>query len=468
MIALKRALSAVFARQRRYGWDLRIARGSAGTNGDIKTGLVEEISRICGISVIDKILGPFRDLSLLTPPGLVEFGFLMSVFFAPWGPVLRYLAWVVVLAGLAWEYRRHVAFRNVLCPGVGLVLLVLLLLGLATTVLLKHDVYAVLKGYSLLLEFAFSLWLAARVFINRDPQTQDRFIAALACSVVFVFATHAVEAVIAVDFAAPFGNINTLGLYAVTVLPLVLSRALNGESLSWWACAAFVFLLLCMSFSTGAWVSGGVGVLAVFLLSKTRLRQMVFPIAAVAVIAVVLATVLLVSSQSLRDDFRQQAFREFDQISAVNSPMRFTAYRSVIWKGTWSLIKDRPIFGWGWGSFTKVLAEENECWWTAGQYRIDAGDVDDAHSMYLNLLVYGGVTTFSLVLWIFAVSAYRSFLFIKRGVPFTWFWVGILSLMVSLLVYGSVGDIFSIRSKFACIAWYLVGIPLARHAGGEE
>ena len=56
---------------------------------------------------------PFSDLSLKSF-SLTEFGFLWSLFFAAWGPVLRYFGWLIALFGLALEFKRGKSFRGTL------------------------------------------------------------------------------------------------------------------------------------------------------------------------------------------------------------------------------------------------------------------------------------------------------------------------------------------------------------------
>lgn len=47
-----------------------------------------------------------RTVNFLKKTGMVEFGFYWSVFFAVWGPVPRYLGWLIIIAGLIKNYQK--------------------------------------------------------------------------------------------------------------------------------------------------------------------------------------------------------------------------------------------------------------------------------------------------------------------------------------------------------------------------
>ena len=167
--------------------------------------------------------------------------------------------------------------------------------------------------------------------------------------------------------------------------------------------------------------------------------------------------VLEKTDPELKRQFANYMKREYQQLTAFDNPSKLTTYRSFLWKGALHLIKVHPLAGWGWGSFNSPFEQVNKSWWNEKQTRISLKYVDDAHNMYFNLSIYGGIPSMIAVVVIFLFTAYRAFFFSRQNPERRWFWVAASACILSLLVYSFGGDVFSIRYRFACIFWYFMG-----------
>ena len=402
---------------------------------------------------------PFSDLSLKSF-SLTEFGFLWSLFFAAWGPVLRYFGWLIALFGLALEFKRGRSFRGTLDPLIARLLIFLLAWGLPTTFFLKPDFASFLKGYSLAMEFAFSLWLAARVY--GEPE-RKRFWAVLVLSACIAVIQTFYAFYFDRNFAGLFSNINTLGFYSVILLPLFTSWAFASNSSVMWLLSVPLLFITGMSSSSSAWITVvfSLGLLAFFGGRKYWPRLLLLLLCFLLFFGGVWK-ILERRNPELLAFFSLAIEREFHQLTAFRDPEVFTTHRSLLWKGTANLVKKRPLFGWGWGPFNEEFAAENSPWWDLQKTQLKAIHIDDAHNMYLNLSAYGGIPTMVAVVWLFILAGLRGLFYARREETQKWFWIALSAVIFSQLLYSGVGDVFSIRYKFACIFWYYMGFCCRR------
>lgn len=388
---------------------------------------------------------------------LVEFGFLWSVLFAVWGPVPRYLGWLLVIVGLINEKVRKIQSgdRGVLHTFVKVALFFILLWGLLFSALKKPDLYSFLKGYSLAMEFAFSLWLATRVF---SEEALRRFWVVLVASVFLAIFQSLYAFFFENNFAGPFSNINTLGLYGVIILPFFISRALQKKEYFCWIGSAGIFFLLILSSSSAAWIST-VACLALLVILEGK--KYFWRFLSLILLSVVLFAafwgVLEKTNPELKGKFASYIKREYRQLSAFDEPSKFTNHRIYIWKGSLELVKRSPYSGWGWGPFAEPFREVNSSWLNTKKTQALLRHTDDAHNMYLNLAVYGGIPSMVAVVFLFLFTAHKAFVLSRQDQEKRWFWIATTACILTLLIYSIAGDVFSARYKYACIFWYFMG-----------
>jgi O-antigen ligase len=123
-------------------------------------------------------------------------------------------------------------------------------------------------------------------------------------------------------------------------------------------------------------------------------RSLVVRLVAIAVIGCVLvAGVLWMGGERLTSKFQEQA-------SSENTNTIDGITRRQIWRSTWSLIKDNPWTGVGFGAYFLAIP----------QYQIGSGriKVAQAHNDYLDLLASGGLVAGLLAAWFIVLVFWRT------------------------------------------------------------
>lgn len=396
---------------------------------------------------------------------LTEFGFLWSIAFAPWGPLLRYAGWLLAMTGLALEYKRGARFAKELDPLVSIPLVLVLFWGALVSIFSKPDLHDFLKTYSLILEFAFSLWLAAFVFSEKAliRFSEVLFISASIVVIQSIYLFFAKN-----HFAGPFSNIHNLGLYAVIVLPLAISHAFDKKSIPLWLLSSGLIFITILGSSSSMWITGAFELfLIMVMLGRNFLKRFMLMLLCFLIISCSVFFLLAKINPDLLNSARCSFSREITQIMSIDNPKKFSSCRSIIWQGAVNTVKARPVTGWGWKSYHSELAEVNRSWWNdATEETPGIREVTNAHNMYLNLAIYGGLPTVLGMVWIFVYAAFNAFSLSKKDPRTRWFWMAISVTILSFLVYSLAGDVFDIRYKYACIFWYLIGF--ASRKGSPE
>ena len=385
---------------------------------------------------------------------LESVGLFWSTFFAPWGPVLRYSGWVLFLAGyIASSFRTTRREGRILFERRYFLLISLFILWGGISSLLGADsFYRFGRGFSLPLEFAFGIFMAYRCFPKKG--CMKTWETCIVLSVVVATLWTFVEFSVVGSFDGPFSNINTLGLYACVVTPLVLAVAISKVGskafriLAWISVGGAVFMLA-GSFSLAAWISGGFSVLVLCLSCRERFdKRIAFGVNLAALTCISLFIVLI--SAYGADYFEASFARESDQAVSIvqsESMRQFTDNRSLIWQGTWRMIKMKPVVGWGWHmlryKFDGINPEISK--------QLD-GTPLEAHNMYMELLFNGGVPNLLMLLIIWGAAMAG----LCKCCPAGPVAVGMFASLSGLLVFSAAGNIFASRN-IACIVWYMIG-----------
>ncbi|MCK5340307.1 MAG: O-antigen ligase family protein [Desulfobulbaceae bacterium] len=402
------------------------------------------------------------------PERWVSIGFLVAIFFAPWGSGLRYFGWVISLVALLVMRSKGQLWDPVLDRRVAWILGGLLIFGALTTAVMKQNAFLWAKGFSLLVEFAFSIWLAAWVFRNKENGVLTWLQVWYAGTVAFLVWGF-VQFLGNPGGDALFSNRNSLGLYICLILPLLLGVAFR-KARRPFILKAFQFILagigvflLFLSFSLSAWVAGGLQLLLSFLFLPQARRILAGLLAGLVLIAWVVVLVSPTESPVgvIKKKFADEAF----QVQTLLRPAAESSTKSRldIARVAAQLIRERPFLGWGWGHFNK----ESERF-------IDHPDfmsmhpeafAGNAHSMYLNLWVMGGILALTGVCLVHAlgllqlIKKYRFSHESEVTVP-------AIILLISIFLYSLGGDVFGFRYKAAVLFWSVLGFACKRDREG--
>ena len=388
---------------------------------------------------------------------LMEAGFLWSLFFIPWGPVLRYFGWLIFLTGfVGFVVTKRYLPSNALTRTVRIILVLLLAWGAVTTLLSGDSSYWFWKGYSFVLEMCFGIWIAS-VVITLNPKALKKFFLVLSTSVLLAGGWTIVRFVTEFSTSGPFSNINTLGLFAITALPLCVSQLLiTGQSrvYNWFfilSSVSAIFMII-MSFSTAAWICGIMSLVILFLCGlKWHRKRFLLKISSCILVLLFLMGGFWLISGECKNEILGSVHRELCQLNIFNGSSSingFTNNRSDIWKGTWLMIREKPLLGWGWGQFRREFMKFNQDWWELGL------DPLEAHNLYLEMMVNGGVI--NLLLYLFLIFAVSKEIFRNYRETLSPVYLGFIVLILIQLLYSMAGNIFLSR-EIACILWSVFG-----------
>lgn len=395
---------------------------------------------------------------------LIEAGFLFSVFFEPWGPVLRYLGWFVSLVGGCMLLLRggKSELKLFIEPITKKVMWAILLWSLVVTFLNSRGLYFDLKGFSTLLEPFFAVWLSSFV-ITRYEGALMRFIkvwtASFICASVWaLWLAFAKGSFMGVECTG------TMGAYPLVTMPLILYQALRRrenayEEIFYIMLFAVNSLLLFFSFSSGAWMAWGGAVIVFFFLARPQRRQVVKIITFCLVLALFCAVFFVFTDTRALS----RAKREVLQISSVGGDFsRFTTYRNVIWSAVFDLWLQKPLTGWGWSDF-KHLAEEK-------LPRLPGGHlIFGPHNLYLELLFKGGPLLLFLGVFLFLrgiLCSYKKMLLCSDE-ALKLFYTALFIAILAQLFYGATGSILAMRQKIGFLFWTLYGLAVAEKPKSE-
>ncbi len=242
-----------------------------------------------------------------------------------------------------------------------------------------------------------------------------------------------------------FGNPSFLGTHTAFLLPLMAGLAMattgRGRALAG-AMTALTALILLWTFSRGAWLGAIAGLAVVSILSRNTLRRAIPPLPrfalGTALVLIVIVTVLALP--------REHLTRRTDRL--------------MLWRGTLSMIREKPLTGWGIGAFPaeyppfapKAFAQ---------RMKDDNTFAEHPHCEYLHVATETGILGLGLFAWLVAAIVRQSFRRARTGDRFA---IGALGAIVAVLVHIAVDRNFRLASTAAPF-WLLVGAMYARGTG---
>lgn len=165
----------------------------------------------------------------------------------------------------------------------------------------------------------------------------------------------------------PIGYANGLGALAAIGLTVTIVRTMSGRRLRYGALAVLFAVTLTLTGSRGGWLAAvvGVGVGVALVLRRRRIAQVLTVLA-----ATMLAVVLSLSAGPAAADLAERA-----------------GDRPLYWHVAWEQVAEAPLVGGGAGTFELAWLER----------RPVAVEVQDAHTLYLELLAELGVVGLGLL-----------------------------------------------------------------------
>jgi O-antigen ligase len=202
-----------------------------------------------------------------------------------------------------------------------------------------------------------------------------------------------------------------------------------------------IFALLGIVFSVSRGAVLGVGAAVVFFSFFSRFKKWIW----VAIIASIVLSLVVPQTRTVITD-----------IATVKDTS--TDVRTVLWEGTWNLIKDRPIKGAGLAGFPVVYEEYKLAKHTEFlQY---------PHNIILNFWVELGALGLISLLWLL-VEFFREGVKTRKKeidlypIPKFQFSIVLMGVIIAMLVYGMV-DVPYFKNDLAIIFWIIVGLMVSK------
>ncbi len=242
-----------------------------------------------------------------------------------------------------------------------------------------------------------------------------------------------------------FGNPSFLGTHTAFLLPLWIGLAVSSSSRTgrqiWGACAAMTALILYWTFSRGAWLGAAAGTAAVLICASSwqevrgtiaKLPKAVIILAFTLVLAVFVAVIP-----------REHLTRRTDRL--------------MLWQGTLSMIKMKPLTGWGLGAFPAEYPSFAPPAF-AERMRADNTFAEHPHCEYLHVAVESGIAGLGLFIWLLTCIIKQAAQWGRAGDRRA---VAVLGALVAVLTHIAVDRNFRLASTAAPF-WLLAGVLCSR------
>lgn len=212
---------------------------------------------------------------------------------------------------------------------------------------------------------------------------------------------------------SPFYNDHTIyGAMLAMFFPALIFFTRNKNYTTSIKFAAFILLLiytvaLIFSYTRAAWLSLVVALLAyMVLLLRIKFSTIMILVAAVAVGFIVYQTEIVMNLEKNRQDASQDFDKHIQSISNISTDAS-NLERLNRWNAAFRLFRERPVFGWGPGTYSFVYAPFQH----SKEKTIistNMGDKGNAHSEYIGPLcemgVLGALTFIAIIIYVLSTG----------------------------------------------------------------
>lgn len=307
------------------------------------------------------------------------------------------------------------------------------------------------------------------------------YIISFSIIIIYTLYSHALvnfDEQIANYIMSPFYNDHTVyGAMLAMFLPVLIFYTMNKKYSGSIKFAAFLFFLLfsvalVFSYTRAAWVSLVVALLAyIVLLLKVRFRTILIGFLALCAVALVYQTEIVMKLEKNRQDASQDFNEHIESISNISTDAS-NLERLNRWNAAFRMFQERPIFGWGPGTYSFEYAPFQH----AHEKTIistNMGDKGNAHSEYIGPLCESGVLgalTFIFIVIVVLSTGFRLYYSVKENEVKKMVLVILLG-FITYIVHGGLNN-FLDTDKASVPFWgfvaALVAIDLYHKNGLEE
>jgi len=365
---------------------------------------------------------------------VIEVFFLLSIFFIPAGPVLKYifqsallLVWLVKLI-----VKKGVEFTS---TSLDYPILLFSLIGLASVVISYTSFYQAGKGFSNLLEWFLAFYIAVHL-LKRKEQV-ERMIKVWLGSAVAVICYGLFQLIKNPNsLITSFFTLNSfLAQYLILIIPVVFSLFFFRKTKKEKIFLGIVFLLswfiLISTMERGAWLGIISGLLVMGIILRDKRILIGFPS-------------LLILSLLVSLPFRMQAVSIFWP--------SYHLERIHCWRSCLSMIKEHPLTGVGLGNFRYFYPK----------YMLSGAEVKllHAHNIFFQVAVEMGIPGLLSFLWILFLFFKDAGLSLQQNEYLRTVGAGLSVGIIAILITSFFHDIFHSR-QIATLIWYVIGTVTA-------
>lgn len=274
------------------------------------------------------------------------------------------------------------------------------------TILPSSDMVVSLKAWVSRAWFIVSFYVMVGEWVRVDPRAKARFLALLAIPLCGVIAytlvrhgNHGFSKQAGHWVMKPFFKDHTsYGAVLAMMMPPVVAMAWRTHQSSlarvlWSMCAGWLALGIVFSFTRAAWVSlAAAGALWVLMLAGVRLKTLLVAGLGALVVLAFSWDSLVIQLERNKQDSSDDLAKHVESISNVSSDAS-NLERLNRWSCAWAMFLERPIAGWGPGTYQFEYAPFQTAELRT-QISTNNADLGNAHSEYLGPLAEQGLLGF--------------------------------------------------------------------------
>jgi putative inorganic carbon (hco3(-)) transporter len=237
--------------------------------------------------------------------------------------------------------------------------------------------------------------------------------------------------------------------------------SISQKILAWLLTVILVFALL-LSYTRAAWISVAVGVFC-FLLIRFRIKFYFVALVSLSVFAVLYAnrTAIIMEMEQNRQDSSKDLTKHLQSIYNIQSDVS-NLERINRWKSAFRMFKERPIFGWGPGTYMFNYAPF-QMWRDKTPISTNLGDWGNAHSEYIGPLAESGVMGTLSIIMIIVTAFYtglKRYAKINKGLSTKILLVCAILGLVTYCTHGFLNN-FLDTDKASALFWGFIAIIVA-------
>lgn len=289
------------------------------------------------------------------------------------------------------------------------------------TILPSSDMVVSLKAWISRAWFIVSFYVVVGEWVRTDPRAKARFLALLAiplCGVIAYtlvrHANHGFSKQAGHWVMKPFFKDHTsYGAVLAMMLPPVMALAWRTRQSSlarvlWSMCTGWLVLGIVFSFTRAAWVSlAAAGALWILMLAGVRLKALLVAGLGALVVLAFSWDSLVIQLERNKQDSSDDLAKHVESISNVSSDAS-NLERLNRWSCAWAMFLERPIAGWGPGTYQFEYARFQTAELRT-QISTNNADLGNAHSEYLGPLAEQGLLGFLAMVGLLLAACHVGF-----------------------------------------------------------